>query len=42
MLNSALAIIRDEQRSLAAVVHGLRYLIREMRERLAAPDFRLR
>lgn len=41
MLNSALAIIRDEHRSLAAVVHGLRYLIREMRERQAAPDFRL-
>lgn len=41
MLNSALAIIRDEHRSLAAVVHGLRYLIREMCERQAVPDFRL-
>lgn len=41
MLNSALATIHDEHRSLAAVVHGLRYLIREMRERQAVPDFRL-
>lgn len=41
MLNSALSIIQDEHRSLAAVVHGLRYLIREMRERNASPDFRL-
>jgi len=41
MLNSALAIIRDEHRSLAAVVHGLRYLVREMRERNAKPNFRL-
>lgn len=41
MLNSALAIIRDEHRSLAAVIHGLRYLLREMREKDARPDFRL-
>jgi len=41
MLNSALVTIRDEHRSLAAVVHGLRYLVREMRERNAKPDFRL-
>lgn len=41
MLNSALAIIHDEHRSLAAVIHGLRYLVREMRERNAKPDFRL-
>ena len=41
MLNSALAIIRDEHRSLAAVIHGLRYLVREMRERNATPNFRL-
>ncbi|MDP2824074.1 MAG: hemerythrin domain-containing protein [Sulfuritalea sp.] len=41
MLNSALAIIHDEHRSLAAVVHGLQYLVREMRERQAKPDFRL-
>lgn len=41
MLNSALSIIHDEHRSLAAVVHGLRYLVREMHERRAKPDFRL-
>lgn len=41
MLNSALAIIHDEHRSLAAVVHGLRYLVRETRERNSKPDFRL-
>lgn len=41
MLNSALAIIQDEHRSLAAVVHGLRYLVREIRERKTKPDFRL-
>lgn len=41
MLNSALAIIHDEHRSLAAVVHGLRYLVRETCEKNAKPDFRL-
>ena len=41
MLNSALAIIRDEHRSLAAVVHGLRYLVREINEGNSKPDFRL-
>lgn len=41
MLNSALVIIHDEHRSLAAVVHGLRYLVREMRERNAPPNFKL-
>lgn len=41
MLNSALAIIHDEHRSLAAVIHGLRYLVREMREGHAKPDFKL-
>jgi hemerythrin-like domain-containing protein len=41
VLNSALAIIHDEHRSLAAVVHGLRYLVREIRERNSKPDFRL-
>lgn len=41
MLNSALSIIHDEHRSLAAVIHGLRYLVREMLERNAKPDFRL-
>jgi hemerythrin-like domain-containing protein len=41
MLNRALAIIQDEHRSLGAVLHGLRYLVREMREKGAAPDFKL-
>lgn len=41
MLNSALAILHDEHRSLAAIVHGLKYLIREVREKGAAPDFKL-
>lgn len=41
MLNSALAVIHDEHRSLAAVIHGLRYLVREMCERNAKPDFKL-
>jgi hemerythrin-like domain-containing protein len=41
MLNSALTIIQDEHRSLAAVVHGLKYLIREIREKGAQPDFKL-
>lgn len=41
MLNAALTIIQDEHRSLAAVVHGLKYLIREIREQRAAPDFKL-
>jgi hemerythrin-like domain-containing protein len=41
MLNAALVIIQDEHRSLAAVVQGLRYLVRETRERKATPDFGL-
>jgi nucleotide-binding universal stress UspA family protein/hemerythrin-like domain-containing protein len=36
-----LAIIREEHRSLAAVIHGLEYLVRETRERGAAPQFPL-
>ena len=36
-----LAIIRDEHRSLAAVIHGLEFLVRETRERGAAPRFPL-
>ena len=39
MLNSALSIIHDEHRSLAAVVHGLRYLVRESRTKNTRPDF---
>ena len=41
MLNSALAIIGDEHRSLAAVVHGLRYLVDEINQGNSKPDFRL-
>lgn len=41
MLNSALAIIHDEHRSLAAVVHGLKYIVREAREKNVKPDFKL-
>lgn len=41
MQNEAINIILDEHRSLAAVLHGLRHLVREMRERHRAPDFRL-
>jgi hemerythrin-like domain-containing protein len=41
MQNEAIDIILDEHRSLAAVLHGLRHLVREMRERNKAPDFRL-
>ena len=41
MQNEAIAIILDEHRSLAAVLHGLRHLVREMRDRGKAPDFRL-
>jgi hemerythrin-like domain-containing protein len=39
--NEAIAIIQDEHRSLSAVLHGLRHLVREMRDRGKAPDFRL-
>lgn len=41
MLNSALSIIHDEHRSLAAVVHGLRYLVRESQTRNTKPDFKI-
>lgn len=41
MLNAALAIIHDEHRSLAAIIHALRYLVRDIREKGAAPDFKL-
>jgi hemerythrin-like domain-containing protein len=35
----AIRIIRDEHRALAAVLHGLAYLVRQIRDRGAAPDF---
>jgi hemerythrin-like domain-containing protein len=38
---NAIRIIEDEHRSLAAVLHGLSYLVREIRLRGAAPDFEL-
>jgi hemerythrin-like domain-containing protein len=41
MLNAALSILHDEHRSLLAIVHGLRYLVREMREKGGTPDFKL-
>lgn len=41
MLNTALTIIQDEHRSIAAVVHALKYLVREMREKRMKPDFKL-
>jgi hemerythrin-like domain-containing protein len=41
VLNSALAIIRDEHRSLAAVVHGLSYIVDEINQSNSKPDFRL-
>ncbi len=37
----AIRIIEDEHRSLAAVLHGLLFLVREIRLRGAAPDFPL-
>jgi nucleotide-binding universal stress UspA family protein/hemerythrin-like domain-containing protein len=36
-----LAIIRDEHRSLAAVMHGLEFLVRQAREQRAPPSFPL-
>ncbi|MEO8485979.1 MAG: hemerythrin domain-containing protein [Betaproteobacteria bacterium] len=35
----SLSIIRDEHRALAAVLQGLGYLVEQIRERGAAPDF---
>jgi len=37
----ALRIIRDEHRTLASVLHGVRYLVGEIRAGRGAPDFRL-
>jgi hemerythrin-like domain-containing protein len=37
----AIKIIHDEHRSLAAVLHGMLYLVRQIRERGAKPDFTL-
>lgn len=35
----AVQIIRDEHRSLAAIIQGMRYLVREIRDRGATADF---
>jgi hemerythrin-like domain-containing protein len=37
----AIQIIRDEHRSLAAVLHGMLYLVREIGKRGKKPDFRV-
>jgi len=37
----AIRIIQDEHRSLAAVLHGMLYLVREIRDHGMKPDFRL-
>jgi hemerythrin-like domain-containing protein len=37
----AISIIRDEHRSLAAVLHGMLYVVREIGEHGRKPDFRL-
>jgi nucleotide-binding universal stress UspA family protein/hemerythrin-like domain-containing protein len=39
--NSALAVIGDEHRSIAAVVHGLEFIVREARETRKPPSFAL-
>jgi hemerythrin-like domain-containing protein len=41
MLNRALTIIHDEHRSLGAVLHGLRFLVREALSKGRALDFKL-
>ncbi|OIQ97260.1 hypothetical protein GALL_206600 [mine drainage metagenome] len=41
MLNTAITIIQDEHRSLFAVIHGLKYLVREARAHRGQPDFKL-
>ena len=37
----ALRIVREEHERLAAVVHGMRYLMRSMRDKAAQPDLRV-
>ena len=38
-MKTALDVIRSEHRDLAAVLHGLQFLVREVRERRREPDF---
>jgi branched-chain amino acid transport system ATP-binding protein len=40
-MRSAITIIKDEHRSLAAVLHGLLFLTEEIRQARAVPDFKL-
>jgi len=40
-IQAPLAVIRDEHRSLAAVIHGLEYLVRETRNGRGVPSFPL-
>src|SRR5512141_2133451 len=40
-MSDAIAIIRDEHRSFAAVLQGLTWLVTEIRERRLQPDFEL-
>lgn len=40
-MHPSVVIIRDEHRSLSAVLKGLNYLVREIREGRAEPDFKL-
>jgi hemerythrin-like domain-containing protein len=35
----AIRIIRDEHRAMAAILHGMQYLVREIRDRGAKPNF---
>jgi hemerythrin-like domain-containing protein len=41
MRHEAANILRDEHRSLAAVLHAMQFLVREIRDKGRAPDFRL-
>ena len=41
MKHEAASILRDEHRSLGAVVHALQFLVREIQDKGRAPDFRL-
>lgn len=41
MLNKATAVIKDEHRSIASVLHGLKFLVNEIREHSMKADFTL-
>jgi hemerythrin-like domain-containing protein len=40
-MRSALNVIRDEHRCVSAVLHGLQYLVKEVREGRRKPDFKV-